>query len=221
MTVVSRIAGAAAALGAALLLGSGLSAPPAWAGYVVTLKEVGSDVVATGSGPLDLTGLEPSGVNFSTAAIIPPGFINTGPANSTGFNQYSGTSGPVGQFNGPESFGSGFTEHDADSGSGDLVGIFATFSILVPGGYVSNNPLSDTSTYLNQTFSSLGVTPGTYVWSWGTGPNQNFTLHIGLLGAPGPIPGPVSVTEPASALLLGAALAGLLLAGAIRCVRHP
>ena len=30
---------------------------PAQAGYIVTLEQVGSDVVATGSGPLDLTGL--------------------------------------------------------------------------------------------------------------------------------------------------------------------
>jgi hypothetical protein len=47
----------AAALGVAMLTGYGLSAPPAKAGYVVTLEQVGSNVVATGSGPIDLTGL--------------------------------------------------------------------------------------------------------------------------------------------------------------------
>src|SRR5438477_10144137 len=26
---------------------------------------------------------------------------------------------------------------------------------------------------------TLGVTPGTYVWKWGSGANQNFTLQIG------------------------------------------
>ncbi|MDQ6911923.1 MAG: hypothetical protein M3128_03505 [Verrucomicrobiota bacterium] len=36
-------------------------------------------------------------------------------------------------------------------------------------------------TYSGQTFASLGVTPGTYVWSWGTGANQNFTLRIGAV----------------------------------------
>ena len=52
--------------------------------------------------------------------------------------------------------------------------------ILVPSGYVSDRALSDTATYTGQaTFSSLGVTPGTYEWTWGSGPNQTFTLEIG------------------------------------------
>jgi hypothetical protein len=40
-------------------------------------------------------------------------------------------------------------------------------------------------TFNNATLASLGVTPGTYVWSWGTGlANQNFTLQIGAAGVP-------------------------------------
>ena len=44
-------------------------------------------------------------------------------------------------------------------------------------GYVSGAALSNSTTYNNVTFASLGVTPGTYVWTWGTGANQNFTLR--------------------------------------------
>jgi hypothetical protein len=47
----------ATALGVAMLTGYGLSAPPAQAGYIVTLEQVGSNVVATGSGAIDLTDL--------------------------------------------------------------------------------------------------------------------------------------------------------------------
>ena len=48
----------------------------------------------------------------------------------------------------------------------------------MPQGYVSGAALSDSMTFNNATFASLGVTPGTYVWTWGTGlPNQNFTLQ--------------------------------------------
>ena len=71
------------------------------------------------------------------------------------------------------------------SGSGDLVG-FDSFiqELAVPHGYVSDSPLSDTSTYLSETLSSLGVTPGTYEWTWGTGANQNFTLEIAAIPEP-------------------------------------
>ncbi len=41
--------------------------------------------------------------------------------------------------------------------------------------------LSSTSTYTGQSFTTLGVTPGTYEWTWGTGPNQNYTLIHRLL----------------------------------------
>ena len=40
-------------------------------------------------------------------------------------------------------------------------------------------------TFNNATFTSLGVTPGTYEWTWGTGlPDQNFTLIIGRAAVP-------------------------------------
>jgi hypothetical protein len=48
----------------------------------------------------------------------------------------------------------------------------------VPQGYISNSPLSDGATWDKATFNSLGVTPGTYKWSWGKGANQNFTLIV-------------------------------------------
>ena len=51
----------------------------------------------------------------------------------------------------------------------------------MPQGYVSGAALSDSMTFNNATFASLGVTPGTDVWTLGTGlPNQNFTLDIGV-----------------------------------------
>jgi hypothetical protein len=33
------------------------------------------------------------------------------------------------------------------------------------------------STYLNATFASLGITPSTYVWTWGTARDQSFTIN--------------------------------------------
>jgi hypothetical protein len=57
MTFVKQTPGAAA-LAMAMLIGSGLSAPSAQATYIVTLVQQGSDVVATGSGTIDLSGLK-------------------------------------------------------------------------------------------------------------------------------------------------------------------
>jgi len=178
----------------ALAAVAALSVQPAQA-YMVTLKQVGSDVVATGSGPINLTGL-----NFVISTVLSAQInstvaaIGTGPAFPVAGDLYNG-------FSGPTSFGSGLTTFPS-SGSGDTVGIGGKVGrLVVPGGYVSGTALSDTSTYDNATFKSLGLTPGTYVWTWGTGlPNQNFTLVIGR----GTVPDAGSTVS-----LLGFALLGL------------
>ena len=70
----------------------------------------------------------------------------------------------------------------------------------MPSGYVSG-ALSGTATYSAQTFASLGLTPGTYVWTWGTGADaDSLTLQIGPAAA---------APEPASLPLLAAGLTGL------------
>jgi len=174
-----------------LLIGCGFSAPSAWAGYTVTLQQVGANVVATGSGPIDLTGLSfQDQFGYSTQIIPNMGVIITGLQPSKE-DQYVGVSGPA-------SFGSG-GDTVADDGSGDVAGVDFGNGLLVPVGYVSGTPLSDSATYDNATLSSLGVTPGTYEWTWGVGQNQNFTL--------------IAVPEPRVGLLLGV---GFLLVVGVR-----
>jgi hypothetical protein len=165
----------------AIVLGWLVSARPAQAGYAVTLQQVGPDVVATGSGAIDLHGLRFSGSDTQDPAMDPVvegvlgfAFIYTGPASSS-VDFYSGGTGP-------RSFGEfPFLEH-ASSGSGNMVGAgtdrFERASIIVPKGYRSGSALSNSATYSGHTFATLHVTPGTYVWKWGTGASQNFTLQI-------------------------------------------
>jgi protein with PEP-CTERM/exosortase system signal len=168
--------------------------------YTVTLKQVGSNVVANGSGAIDLTGLLLfSGGGECCSGILPvEATILTGPVSVVQIDNYETFS-----FTGPSSFGSGFFTF-ASSGSGDEVAIFATdlfIELFMPQGYVSGTALSSTSTWNNATFASLGATPGAYVWTWGTGlANQIFTLQTG----------PAVVPDGGSTVsLLGCALLGL------------
>jgi hypothetical protein len=131
-----------------------LAVQPAQAGYVVTLKQVGSNVIASGSGALDLTGLMFNGTvfGFNTDMVPKQSIILIGPIPSGPVSQYLGVSGPA-------SFGSGSITL-ANSGTGDFVGIFAATALEVPQGYMSNSPLSDSATWNSANFQSLGVTPG-------------------------------------------------------------
>jgi hypothetical protein len=147
------------------------------AGYIVTLQQVGPNVVATGSGAIDLTGLSflNSGVSVTPGLNPSFAFIVTGPTGSG--SAYSGLTGST-------SFGSGGGTLTS-AGSGNIVGLSSKDDLLlVPDGYVSDSALSDSSTYNGATFTTLGVTPGTYKWTWGTGANQNFTLDAVATGVP-------------------------------------
>jgi VPDSG-CTERM motif len=172
--------------------------------YTVTLERVGFDtVVATGSGALDLTGLTLEADDALGDPQINPflGNIITGSSNHCELYQ--------GAFTGPSSFGRG-SQTFASNGTGDIVGMLFNggdqFSaLLVPDNYVSGTALSDSATYNNVTLVTLFVTPGTYVWTWGDGADQRFTLQIGSVG----VPPPAVPDGGATVSLLGFALLGL------------
>ena len=92
---------------------------PARPSYTVTLQQVGANVVATGSGAINLTGLSFLASGTQGGAILQPpiGAIVTGSTDSANVTFFSG-------FSGPTSFGSGNGDI-ASSGSGDRVGIVA------------------------------------------------------------------------------------------------
>jgi len=175
--------------------------------YLATVEQVGPNVVATGSGSVDLTGLISQGLFFGVTAVSGSvGYLSLGNGGFT--SGFSGLSGPA-------SFGLGSTVNvsatsgpfTAISGSG-----FGTPFIFVPQGYVSNTALGpSTSTFAAATLASLGLIPGTYIWTWGAaaaptldGPALNsFTLQIVAPTVPLPAALPLFATGLGVLGLLG------------------
>lgn len=205
------------ALGAMGLMIAGLSARQAHASpYTVTITQQGSNVVASGSGAIDLTGLSSAGNGAGDPQMDPSsGLFVTGPASiQTGLATPNQWLGPI---SGPTNFGTGFGGY-ANIGSGDSgVGVAydtsylgacpCHFSLYMPKSYSSDSAFSSSATWYGSTFANLGVTPGTYTWTWGAGADQSFTIDVQGSGS---VPSS-SVPEPSSLALLAAGLFGVAL----------
>ena len=83
---------------------------------------------------------------------------------------------------------------------GDMVGIFNSSELYVPPGYTSGDVItSGSAQFYSQTFASMGLTEGNYVWTWGSGGNtDSLTFQIG------------AVPEPSSTIMLGIGALGII-----------
>lgn len=138
----------------------------------VNINNVGSDVVATASGSFDLTGFTDVGsFGLDTGVRGDPGYIGTGSPSFTDVEGYSGLTGP-------SLFGTG-GYFIADTVSGDPFAFNADYLgaqyIFFAPGYAGGAILSS-DTWLNQSIASLGLTPGTYLY---TSASDNLIINIG------------------------------------------
>lgn len=183
------------------LIGLSVSAP-AYAAYLIDIQQVGSDVVASGSGSLNLAAfsLWNSNGGFTPAQLNPNQYLVLGGSTHDAYNS--------GSIVGPSSFGSN-TFHLADSYSGSVLAFFVVGAFRVPAGYVFGSDLgTSTATYNNHTLASLGLATGTYLWTWGQGATaDSLTIQVNS-----------AVPEPATwaMMLLGFGLIG----GAMRYRRR-
>lgn len=144
----------------------------AHADVIISFQEVGSDVVVEASGAVDLTGATFKGNMSATTPVfdVYPAYAVAilFPPNSTGgVWTLPTTTRPA--------FGTG------QGSSGQYVSGSAFFALspdsysdyALPPSYVSGSFFSVTGKFPNSTFSSMGITPGTYTWTAG---NNNMTL---------------------------------------------
>jgi PEP-CTERM motif len=166
----------------------------AGASVFIEVAVQGNNVVASGSGSLNLDALTyQQNDNFSSWTNPRDGDLFVGNPGISGSKNYHGISGPA-------SIGSGgFIV--AGHASGQKYGVWAGLqAVLVPAGYISGSDLgASTATWYNATLHSLGLTPGTYTWTWGSHTTAD-SLTIQIDNA---------IPEPASLTLLAGALAGM------------
>lgn len=74
--------------------------------------------------------------------------------------------------------------------------------LLLPPAYASGTPFSEFSVYAGATLASLGLTPGLYVWSWGSGAHAD-TFTIDILADSGSEASPVPELSTWAMILVG------------------
>jgi len=176
------------------------------ASVIITLDQVGPNVVATGSGTIDLT--DPTFLATApllVAYIYPLGanLLVSSAISVLDFDIYAGISGAHNYWK------SRYFHHRLHRYR-RCAGISGLLEMLsVPHDYVSGTSLCSTATWDNTTIAAFGADPGIYTWTWGTGANAD---SLTLIVTP----------EPGSALLLCLGFVGLALLkwrSSIRCPR--
>lgn len=173
--------------------------------YVINIQQVGPNVVATGSGTINTSGLS----FFSNvwgggemAGQVGRVLVGSSPLVSPA-TVWTGATGSI--------FGTPAVKFNADSTTGGHVGPLNTIGLITPDGYISGTPISSSATWLSVTLADQGLTPGTsYVWTWGVGPTAD-SLTVNVAAAPvAPASVPTMSEGSAAALALLLAFAAFL-----------
>jgi hypothetical protein len=144
--------------------------------FNVTITQVGSDVVWSGSGSFNLTDLTLVGSatacsGFAANQAIWIAGATPNPPGETG-QQYEGASLTY-----PTTFALGTQSGAPSDATGSMFGVVtggaSGRTIVVPDGYVTGTTISGSTTYSGTTIADLGLATGTYTWSWGTGGNTS------------------------------------------------
>ncbi len=133
---------------------------------VITVSETGGNVEFNATGSLNLTDLSLVGGGTILRPFVEPikGEFTLDTAGADSNDTYNGV------FSTPGAFGTGGLSLGT-SGTGGPLG-FVSGRLFVPDGFTGGS-ISATSIFSGQSFSTLGISPGTYTWSWGSGMNAD------------------------------------------------
>jgi hypothetical protein len=148
--------------------------------FIIEVSQEGHRVHATGYGHLNTTALgSPKTVDKVEPAVDPSmGLVNIGPARNVDI--YFLSLAPV-------RFGTGSSTLAHSSGGREPVGIGGFLHVnpettlpglIVPHGYVSGRPLFARATWDDTTIEELGMAPGVYTWTWGSGKNEDHLILV-------------------------------------------
>ena len=163
-----------------------LRAAAAPALFTFNVAQIGNNVEVDGNGTVDLGGLTYDTDSGGYSGTV-PNRAWLGAGIPVGSNFYDGLFGPT-------SFGSGDLTY-ATSSTGDFVFLVAYGNgIILPMNYVSGSTLTDQDVFTGASISSLGMTPGTYTYTYGAGtdslvvnivpePSTWAMLGLGVVGA--------------------------------------
>jgi hypothetical protein len=205
-------------LGCALLGATGTRAatcsqdPSGCDPFVVTFQQEGSNIVATGTGEFDTAGLTSTGFGLVNRAQIAPvtGQFLFGPAS--GVPTFNVSAGPTStRFSGVVGT-TPITVPSSTSGLGVGVnGAISNPSVTIPASYMSGTVITSEAVLPVASIScatpganpcdGLGMQPDqVFTWTWGSNPDQSFTINSTLLAPTPEIPLPAAFPLFASGL---------------------
>ena len=174
------------------------TASAADAAMILRLEEVGGDVVVRGSGTINLSGLTLKASLNDYDNIFTSIQLYAGPATIGDgvVDQWSGMTGP-------STIGTDDSVFiPADAGTGNLFGVVSDDRsdpggtplplLVLPRSYVSGTALNGTTRYVEQTFATMGISPGTLTWTLPSADTVTITTDAE------PVPAPLGVASAAA-----------------------
>lgn len=188
----------------AALFAASLLAGAAEAGVIINFTQEGDDVMARANGWIDLNDLSFDGGRVVNAAVgAYTSYVVFGPPGEPDWSNPWPWFGYyfAGDISGPADFGGG-DFISPTSVTGEMFGFWAPYYIIIS--FFSSGYIDCAATWENSTIGSLGLDPGTYVYTWGSGDHAD-SITVNIVA-----PAAVAAPEPSSLAMAGA---GIGLAG--------